>query len=106
MLCQTNIHNKIFYLWICFSSNQVSGKVCKLYLWIGLKQEKIYRVPEFNQSQFLKPYIEFNTNKKMEAERNKNNSGKVLWKLMNNARKAIKNLRNRIDVSLANSKID
>ena len=41
----------------------------------------------------------------MEAERNKNNSGKVLWKLMNNARKAIKNLRNRI-ARLANSKID
>ena len=42
----------------------------------------------------------------MEAEKNKNNSGKILCKLMNNARKAIKNLRNRIDVSLANSKID
>ena len=42
----------------------------------------------------------------MEAEKNKNNSGKILWKLMNNARKAIKNLRNRIDVRLTNSKID
>ena len=44
----------------------------------------------------------------MEAEKNKNNSGRVLHKLMNNARnrKAMKNLRNRIDVRLANSKID
>ena len=44
----------------------------------------------------------------MEAEKNKNNSGRVLYKLMNNARnsKAMKNLRNRIDVRLANSKID
>ena len=44
----------------------------------------------------------------MEAEKNKNNSGRVLYKLMNNTRnrKAMKNLRNRIDVRLANSKID
>ena len=45
----------------------------------------------------------------MEAEKNKNKGGKkVLYKLMNNAinRKTMKNLRNRIDVRLANSKID
>ena len=45
----------------------------------------------------------------MEAEKNKNKGWKkVLYKLMNNAinRKTMKNLRNRIDVRLANSKID
>ena len=45
----------------------------------------------------------------MEAEKNKNKGGKkVLYKLMNNAinRKTMKNLRNRIDVRVANSKID
>ena len=44
----------------------------------------------------------------MEAEKNKNKGGQVLYKLMNNAinRKTMKNLRNRIDVRLANSKID
>ena len=52
------------------------GKGCKLYLWIGLKQEKIYCVPEFNQSQLLKPYSEFNTNKEWKQKKIKTKVGK------------------------------
>ena len=41
---------------------------------------------QFNQSQWLKQYIEFNAKKKrIEAERSGNKDGKVLYKLMNNA---------------------
>ena len=36
----------------------------KLYLSLGLKAKKIHSVLEFNQSQFLNPYIEFNSQKK------------------------------------------
>ena len=36
---------------------------------IGLKQEKIYCVPEFNQWKLLKPYSEFNTNKEWKQKK-------------------------------------
>ena len=70
-----------------------------IYLRLGLKLKKINRVLELNQSQWLKPYIKFNTQKKIEAEKNKDKDGKALYKLVNNAvyRKTMENLRNRIN---------
>ena len=35
-------------------------EILKLYLRLGLKLKKIYRVLEFNHSQQLKQYVEFN----------------------------------------------
>ena len=55
----------------------------QLYLRLGLKLKKIYRVLEFNQSQWLQPYIEFNTHEIIEAEKNGDKDGKALYKLMN-----------------------
>ena len=47
-------------------------------------------VLEFNQSQWLKSYIEFNTQKRTEADKNGDKEIKLLYK-------TIENLRNRID---------
>ena len=53
----------------------------QLYLRLGLKLKKILCVLEFNQLQWLKLYVEFNTLKRKEAEKNAGKDGKVLYKL-------------------------
>ena len=57
---------------------------------------------EFNQSQWLKKYVEFNTQKRIEIEKDGDKVGKVLYKLMNNSMygKTMVNLRKRIVVKL------
>ena len=59
-------------------------------------------VLEFNQFQWLEQYVEFNTQKRIESEKNGDKSGKALYKLLNNVvyRKTMENVRNRIDIKL------
>ena len=58
----------------------------KLYLRLGLKLKKIDRVSELNQPQWLKQYVEFNTQKRIEAmeikveKRCKINEQCCIWK--------------------------
>ena len=56
----------------------------QLYLRLRLSLKKIHFVLEVNQSQWLKPYIEFNIQERIEAEKNNNKDGRALYKLMNN----------------------
>ena len=71
----------------------------QLYLDLGMKLKKVHRALEFNQSPWMKEYIDFNTVKRTNA---KNSFEKDFFKLMNNSvfGKTMENLRNRVDVRL------
>lgn len=71
----------------------------KLYLKMGMKLTRIRRGIKFNESSFMKTYIDLNTNLRAKG---KNDFEKDFFKLMNNAvyGKTLENIRSRVDIRL------
>ena len=69
---------------------------------LGMKLKRIHRGIKFVESEWMKPYINMNTELRTKA---KNNFEKDFFKLMNNSvfGKTMENIRNRVNVKLVNN---
>ena len=99
--CKNGVKKLIPNLWDK-NNYVVHYKTLMLFLSLGLKLKKIHRGIKFIEADFLKPYIDKNTNLRALA---KNKFEEDFFKLMNNSvfGKTMENIRNRVNVKLVNT---
>ena len=70
-----------------------------------MKLKKIHRILKFKQTDWMRPYIDFNADKRKEST---NESDKDFFKLMNNSvyGKNMENLRKRIKIRVVKNSQD
>ena len=92
-----NLGNKIKYV--------LHYKNLQLYLLLGMRLTKFHRILRFKQSDWMKNYIDFNTEKRKNAS---NNFEKDFFKLLINSvyGKTMENLGKRINLRLINNAKD
>lgn len=80
----------------------IHHETLKLYRSLGIKIGKIHRVIRFEESPWMKKYIDLNTEFRAKAD---NDFEKDFFKLMNNSvyGKTVENIRKRVDVKLVDS---
>ncbi|PFX13822.1 hypothetical protein AWC38_SpisGene22070 [Stylophora pistillata] len=80
----------------------IHHETLKLYMSLGIEIGKIHRIIRFEESPWMKKYIDLNTELRAKGD---NDFEKDFFKLMNNSvyGKTMENIRKRVDVKLVNS---